>query len=124
MRFLLDMNISPSVAIELRRLGHDVVHLGEAGLATISDATVFAKAREEARVVVTFDLDFGEIVALSTRPGPGVALLRLRVVRLGSVIARLKDAIERAGPALEEGAIVIVEEERIRTRRFPVGEDG
>lgn len=123
MRFLVDMNLSPGVAAELRRKGHDAVHLGEAGLATLADASVFLKAAEENRVIVTFDLDFGEIVALSAKPGPGVMLLRLRSARPAAVIARLETAIERTGPALEQGAVVIVEDRRIRTRRFPVGED-
>ncbi len=123
MRFLVDMNLSPGVAVELRRKGHDAVHLGEVGHTRLPDALVFLKASEEDRIVVTFDLDFGEIVALSARPGPGVVLLRLRSARFNAVMARLEDAVERAGPALEEGAVVIVEERRIRTRRFPVGED-
>ena len=123
MRFLVDMNLSPGVAAELRRKGHDAVHLGEAGLARLADAAVFRKAAEEDRIVVSFDLDFGEIVAFSAKPGPGVILLRLRSVVYDAVIARLEDAIVRAKSALEEGAVVIVEDRRIRLRRFPVGED-
>ena len=121
MRFLVDMNLSPKVAAWLRQRGHDAVHLREEGLAALGDAAVFRKAKEENRVIVTFDLDFGEIAALSREPRPGVILFRLRSVRTDSVLQRLAVAIEHASPALDDGAVVIVEDRRIRTRRLPPG---
>jgi predicted nuclease of predicted toxin-antitoxin system len=118
-RFLVDMNISLEVAAELRRQGHDAVHLRDEGLGRLDDAAVFRKAAAERRVVVTFDLDFGEVMAFARERGPGVILLRLRSVGAAAMFARLTDAIARAADALEEGAIVVVEDRRIRTRRFP-----
>ncbi len=62
MRFLLDMNIPVSVAEWLRRDGHDTVHIRERGGTRMTNREVFAVATRESRVMVTFDLDFGEIV--------------------------------------------------------------
>ena len=67
MRFLLDMNLPPAMAGWLRAEGHDAVHVREIGLAGVPDHQVFARAAEDGRIVVTFDLDFGEIVAFSGR---------------------------------------------------------
>jgi predicted nuclease of predicted toxin-antitoxin system len=80
---------------------------------------IFEKAVSESRVVVTFDLDFGEIVALSKRRKTGVILFRLRNTRTAFVIQRLSDVISECADALTRGAIVIVEEARHRVREFP-----
>ena len=79
----------------------------------------FERAIAEFRVVVTFDLDFGEIVALSKRRKTGVILFRLRNTRAAFVIQRLYDVISECADALMRGAIVIVEETRHRVREFP-----
>jgi predicted nuclease of predicted toxin-antitoxin system len=80
---------------------------------------IFEKAVSESRVVVTFDLDFGEIVSLSKRRKTGVILFRLRNTRTAFVIQRLSDVISECADALTRGAIVIVEEARHRVREFP-----
>ncbi|HYM73624.1 MAG TPA: DUF5615 family PIN-like protein [Stellaceae bacterium] len=66
MRFLLDMNLPPAIADRLRAEGHDAVHALEAGHGNLSDRDIFAHAAENQRIIVTFDLDFGEIAG-----GPG-----------------------------------------------------
>jgi len=64
-RFLVDMGLSAAVARWLREQGYDAVHLSEEGLVKMPDREVFAKAEREGRVLVTCDLDFGEILAAS-----------------------------------------------------------
>src|SRR5437762_13219730 len=68
MRLLLDMNLPPSVANWLRSEGHDALHVRDLGLSGAPDREVFARAAADGRIVVTFDLDFGEIVGLTEAP--------------------------------------------------------
>ena len=121
MRLLLDMNLPPAMAEWLRAEGHDAVHVREIGLADSPDHSVFARAAEDARIVVTFDLDFGEVIALRGASGAGVALLRLRLARQSRLRERFRVVIAEAAEALEAGAIVVVEDARIRIRRMPPG---
>jgi predicted nuclease of predicted toxin-antitoxin system len=121
MRFLLDMNLPPAVAEWLRSEGHNVVHIREIGLAHLPDREVFARAAEERRIVVTFDLDFGEIAGLAGATGATVVLLRLRLARQDYLRQRLQTAILEAAEALKAGATVVVEDARIRIRRMPPG---
>lgn len=121
MRFLADMGVSLRVVEWLRSRRHDVVHLRERGLQRLSDAAIFEKATAEGRVVLTFDLDFGEIVALSGGATTSVIVFRLRNARAGNVIARLERVLSESEDALRSGAVVIVEDGRHRVRLLPVG---
>src|SRR5919108_3795090 len=60
--------------------GHDATHLRDEGLQRMPNGDIFDKAIAESRVIVTFDLDFGEIVALSKGRKTGVILFRLRIL--------------------------------------------
>ena len=81
---------------------------------------VFEKAIAESRVVVTFDLDFGEIVALSKGRKTGSHHYSVCAsTRTPFVIQRLSEVISECADALMRGAIVIVEEARHRVREFP-----
>lgn len=121
MRFLADMGVSTRVVDWLRAQGHDAVHLDEQGLYRARDSTVLAKAIAESRVLLAFDLDFGEIVALSGDAAVAVVLFRLRNARADNVIARLRDVLQASVDALARGAVVVVEEGRHRVRPLPIG---
>lgn len=121
MRFLADMGISQGVTNWLREQGHQVVHLRDEGLQRLGDRDVFLKAASERRVLLTCDLDFGEIVALSGGSTVSVVLLRLRNMRTTFVVSRLGRVIPATASALEQGAIVVVEDARYRIRRLPPG---
>ena len=95
--------------------------LREEGLQRLPNGEIFQKAAREGRVVLTFDLDFGEIVALSGRRQASVILLRLHNTRTTYVIDRLRKVLSESSQALEEGAIVVVEESRHRIRRLFYG---
>ena len=119
MRFVANMCMDVRVASWLNSQGHDATHLRDEGLQRLPNGGVFEKAIAESRVVVTFDLDFGEIVALSKGSKTGVILFRLRNTRTSFVIQRLSEVISECADALMRGAIVIVEEARHRVREFP-----
>jgi predicted nuclease of predicted toxin-antitoxin system len=63
MKFLADMGVSPVTVGFLRGLGHEAVHLHEEGLDRLPDTSILEKARREGRVLLTSDLDFGDLLA-------------------------------------------------------------
>lgn len=119
MRFLVDVCVDVRVAVWLREQGYDAIHLRELGLQRLPNGSIFSKAATENRIVLTFDLDFSEIIALSHGQKADVIVLRLRDTRHRHVIERLS----RVLPGLEEkfgqGAIVMLEEHRYRIKYFP-----
>ena len=121
MRFLADMGVSQGVVEWLRSAGHDAIHLRDEGLHRLPNGEIFQKGFIEHRVVLTFDLDFGEIVAASEGRVVSVVLFRLHNTRTGHVIGRLQAVLEQSSADLESGAIIVVEEGRHRVRRLPIG---
>ena len=76
--FLLDANLSPETREYLSRIhGFDVIDLITERKAGLGDAQVVELAKAEQRVIVTFDLDFGEIYHFAERGRIGVIVLRL-----------------------------------------------
>ena len=121
MRFLADMGVDIRVAEWLRNNGHDAKHLREEGLHRMPNGEIFTKAIRENRIIITFDLDFGEIVALSKGKKTSVILFRLHNTRTSHLIRRLSTVLKDTDKALEEGAVVVVEESRHRVRCLPPG---
>ena len=68
MKFLAYMGISPRVVAALRQQGHDALHLQEQDLGDMPDPEILAKARAKGRILLTHDLDFGELLAASGSP--------------------------------------------------------
>ena len=121
MRFLLDQNQSPLLAGRLNEAAHDAVHARDIGLSRASDPEVLALAKQENRVLVSADTDFGELLARNGDDAPSVLLLRRqdrrRVDALAELILVNLDAIEAD---LADGALVVFDQERVRVRRLPI----
>ena len=77
MKFLLDMGISVSSARFLGLLGYDAIHLRDQGLQRLEDKQIIKKAAQEERIILTHDLDFGRLMALSHSHLPSIITFRL-----------------------------------------------
>lgn len=120
MKFLADMGISPRVISALREQGHDAVHLQEQGLGRMPDGQILAKAPEEGRVLLTHDLDFGELLAASGGKLPSVIIFRLKDMRANNVSFHLFKILEKQAAALEKGVVCAVTERKVRIRELPI----
>lgn len=77
-KFLLDANISPLTRLYLQaRFSFDVIHLLTEQQGGLSDEQVVILAKQQGRVVITFDRDFGQIYHFRERDRLGVNILRL-----------------------------------------------
>lgn len=121
MRWLLDENQSPVIAELLCSAGHDAVHVRDLGRAGASDLELLVVAADEDRVIVSGDTDFGELLARTNRSRPSIVLLRRQAGRKAAQIASLLLAnLPAVEDDLRAGAIVVVDEDRLRIRRLPL----
>ena len=75
------MGISPRTVEFLNMHGHSATHLASQALERMEDADILSKAHEEGRVLLSLDLDFGELLAASGEQYPSVIIFRLRNMR-------------------------------------------
>ncbi len=117
MRFLADMGISRKTVTWLRNNGHDAVHLLDERLHKLPDKDVLEKARKEKRILLTMDLDFGYLLAISKQDMPSIIILRLKNETYENINKRLTDVLRNLDKQLIDGNFVIsVEESKIRYR--------
>jgi predicted nuclease of predicted toxin-antitoxin system len=120
MKLVADLHISPSTVAFLRTLGHDVLRVDAILPNTATDEEIVATARAAGRSILTQDLDFSAIVALSGARSPSLITLRLASSR----VQHVNEALARALPLVEDdlalGSAVTIEEGAIRRRPLPI----
>lgn len=117
----MDNALSPLVARRLRDAGHDALHLRDLGRQHAPDDEVFALAEAEDRVIVSADTDFGTLLARREASHPSVVLLRrLEGRRPDEQAGLLVAVLPRVADAIEKGAVVVIESERVRIRTLPI----
>lgn len=117
MKVKLDENMPAAMIELLRGAGHDPATIAEEALSGSGDEEVIKTASAEGRVLMTFDVGFGNIRAFPLGGHAGVVVFRLHDQRW----AVLKDPARRlleSGvlPRLNRG-LAVVDESCIRVRR-------
>lgn len=112
MRFVADEGCDFAVVRALRSAGHDVVAIAEISPA-IEDSAVLNLARDQRRVLLTEDKDFGELLYARGEKSLGVILLRFPVGARGSMVDTVLDAVGRLRTKLQS-RFVVLEPGRIR----------
>ena len=120
-KFLLDENLSQETANFLNALGCDAKIAAQFRLGGAGDQKVADKASETRRVLITLDLDFGEMYYFGTSRKLGVVILRLKDQTVESVNSALKKLLD--SHLLDKKAnrfpLFVVDEEKIRIRKKP-----
>ena len=95
MRFVIDAQLPPALARQLRSSGHEASHVYEIGLGAAADSEVWAHASTVGAVLVTKDEDFAHLVRRETAEAAVVW------IRLGNTTNRaLWEALEPLCPDL------------------------
>ena len=120
MKALLDMPVSASLIAVLDEYGHEGIHAGHVGKSTATDGELLQIARDEGRVVVTADLDFPRLLALSMAKGPGVILFRGGNYSDAEMRDLSKRVLHEVAVETLEHSICVVDKHRIRITRLPL----
>jgi predicted nuclease of predicted toxin-antitoxin system len=120
MKLIVDMNLSPRWVDFLADSGIEAVHWSNHGLATAPDWEIMAFATANGYVVLTHDLDFGAILAVTHGEKPSVVQIRAVDVSLEAVGKQVVGALKQMASELEAGALITIDPVRTRLRLLPL----
>jgi predicted nuclease of predicted toxin-antitoxin system len=120
MQFLADMGISLRTVEWLREKGYDVIHLRDEGLQRLPDPEILEKARLESRILLTIDLDFAQLLAISRSSLPSVILFRLGNDNYNQINDCLNILLENYIEDLQSGSMISVNSKSFRVRKLPI----
>ena len=114
------MNLSPNWVRFLETHGRTAQHWSTVGDPGASDRTIMDWAADNDHVVLTHDLDFGALLALTRAAGPSVVLVRDRDILPETIGACVATALAQHRDDLARGAIVVVDGSSSRIRILPL----
>jgi predicted nuclease of predicted toxin-antitoxin system len=119
MKILIDMNLTPRWVVFLVTAGFEAIHWSAVGKADSPDATIVEYARIHGYCVLTHDLDFGTILALTNWDKPSVVQIRAEDTSPEANAKVLAEALTQLKDELDRGALLTVEPTRMRVRLLP-----
>jgi predicted nuclease of predicted toxin-antitoxin system len=122
MKFLLDMPVSPMLLGVLSEFGHEGIHAHQIGLDRAADTDLVSLARRESRVVITADLDFPQLLALSSAEGPGLILFRGGNYSDREMCDLLERVLTSVSPDVLASSVCVVDKRRVRITGLPLGQ--
>ena len=115
-KFLLDANLSPRTRKHLtEKFSFDIIDLIIENKHGLTDEEVIKFAKKEKRVIITFDLDFGEIYYFSERGKVGIIVLRIMDQTVESVNKVLDKFFQKEAKNIDlEKSLVIIDDTKVR----------
>ncbi len=114
MRLLADLCIARDTILGLRLDGHDVLSLAEFNP---TDQEILALAKDQSRIVLTEDADFGTHIFHDGLDSPGV--VRVEQIRPAEQLAIVRAILSLHEAPLVQGALVTARRNRIRVAHRP-----
>ncbi|MDP2896989.1 MAG: DUF5615 family PIN-like protein [bacterium] len=117
MNVKLDENVPAGLVSVLRGHGHGATTVSDEGLAGQPDATIWDAAQRENRLLVTMDRRFADVRSLGSVAHAGIIVLRPSTQGRRAIRALFESLVDQHPLEPFMGAIVIVDDRRIRVRR-------
>nr|WP_242465851.1 DUF5615 family PIN-like protein [Candidatus Hamiltonella defensa] len=114
------MNLSPRWSNVLATAGIDAVHWSTLGANNAPDSEIMAYARTNDYIVLTDDLDFSAILAVTHGEKPSVIQVRTNDVSPDVIGKQIVAALNQMASELEAGALLTVDTNRTRLRVLPL----
>ena len=120
MKLLIDECVLGKTAKLLKKEGFSIITLQELGKTSASNGTVINIANKEKAIIVTNDLDFGNLILYPLGSHPGIIVLRPRldtapaIEDIHKVLIRL---LKELMPAEIEKSLIIVDRNKYRIKK-------
>jgi len=120
MKLLVDMNLSPGWLGLLADAEIEAAHWSSIGPPNAPDSEIMAYADANDYVVLTHDLDFSAILAVTHGEKPSVVQIRSEDLNLNLIGKQVITAILQMKSELERGALLTIDPSRTRLRFLPL----
>lgn len=120
MNFLLDMPVSPKLISVLDNYNYTGVHVSSIGLGTATDSEILEKARKDSLIIITADLDFPRLIALSAEKGPGIILFRGGNYSDKEMQTLLSQVLAKVQLDVLKTSICVVDKQKLRLTKLPI----
>ena len=114
MNLIADENVDAAMVRWLREQGHDVVWASEV-FASEPDVGLLALANSSSRILLTRDLDFGELVYRERRISCGIILLRVKAANQWERLSLLQELWSQIAPHAH-GNFIVLKNDKLRIR--------
>ncbi|MDJ1167907.1 DUF5615 family PIN-like protein [Roseofilum sp. BLCC_M154] len=119
MKIVIDMNLSPDWIDVFGKYEIKAIHWSSVGNPNATDREIMQWASDQGYIVFTHDLDFGALLAITQDNKPSVIQVRTQNVlpiHLENIVIQ---AIEKSQDLLQSGALVTINESKLRIRILP-----
>jgi len=120
MKILIDMNLSPKWTTALESHGIEALYWADVGAECATDDEIVEYARAHDYTILTHDLDFSAILAVSRCNRPSVIQLRAGVNSAENAVPLVISALRQWTAEIEAGAILTIELNKARVRILPL----
>ena len=120
MKLLIDMNLSPRWVSLLTGAGIEALHWSAVGARDAQDSTILSFARDNDYVILTSDLDFSAILAVTGGGKPSVVQIRARDDSPVAIGPQIIAALKQMTAELDEGALLTINPNRTRMSLLPL----
>jgi len=120
LKFFADECISPVTVSFLLENGYKAKHAEDVKMSSAKDSEILNYTTKKDMILITQDLDFSALLALSGNSHPGVITIRLKFPSPKNVNNALKKLLDSQSEQQIKGSIIILEETRIRFRKLPI----
>jgi len=120
MKILVDMNLSPHWADFLNRSGIEASHWSFIGSPDASDSEIMTYAEAHDFSVLTCDLDFGYILAITHGKKPSVIQMRTGALGYDSIGAVVLNALKLLAADIDKGALITIDPRKTRVTLLPL----
>lgn len=122
MTILVDMNLSPRWVSLLKKAGIQSYHWSSLGFATATDKEILSCAKLNRYVILTYDLDFGAILASCRFQFPSVIQIRARNLDSLKLAQKVIAVIKKHEAFLNQGCLISIDDKKNKLRILPIAD--
>ncbi|MBL0011119.1 MAG: DUF5615 family PIN-like protein [Nitrosomonas sp.] len=120
MKPLINTNLSPRWVDVLVNAGIEAAHWSAVGASNAPDSEIMAYAKANDYIVLTHDLDFSAILAVTHGEKPSVVQIRADDVNPDVIRKQVIGALQQMSTDLADGALLTIDTNRTRVRLLPL----